>query len=98
MKLKRLKEKTKKVSYKKIVAVIFMVFLIYIGSATFPSALRNIADSLIVEGEESFNAFATAKLIDDEYREMLDFTAPNLLNKSFYIKYSDSRIIPILAN
>jgi len=82
MKQTRLMKKIKQPGYKKMVAVIFLAIVIYVGSATFPSTVENVAEFLT---SEKHDFLATNEKIGHDYRGMLDFKEYNLRNKGFYI-------------
>jgi len=82
MKSKVLINKIKHLNSKKIAAVVFLIMVFYVGSATFPPAVKSIARFL---GGEPHDILAMANEIDSEYRGMLGFADYNLRNKGFYI-------------
>ena len=82
MKPKGFFQRIKQINYKKIVAVVFLAAIFYIGSAGFPSVINNI-DKLLTS--EHPNIIATSKKIDTKYSKMFNFKDHNLHNKGFYI-------------
>ena len=85
MKLKELLQRIKQINYKKVVAVIFLIAVFYIGSVTFPQSARNVV--WLLKGEQP-GILATIKQIDKDYRDMLEFSDHNLRNKGFYLNFN----------
>jgi len=85
MKLKELLQKIKQINYKKVVAVIFLVAIFYIGSVTLPQTARNVI--WLLKGEQP-GILETIKQIDKDYREMLELRDHDLRNKGFYINFN----------
>jgi len=82
MKTKKFFIKWKHFNHKKIVAIVFLIAMFYVGSATFPLTLKSIIGFL---NDEYSDILSSANQIDDEYRNMLGFSDNNLRNKGFYI-------------
>ena len=67
-----------------ILPLVFLVFIVYVGSVAYPSAFSNIWHFL--KGEYDFSY--TAGQFELEYNSMLDFERINLQNKETYINFN----------
>ena len=71
-----------KTIYGKIITIVFLAAVFYIGSATFPSTV-SIIGSFLNGGQAGI--LSAKDLIDREYRSMLDFSGYYLTDKGAYI-------------
>ena len=78
----RIFNRIKQVSYNQVLAVLFVVSMFYIASATLPSTIMNIGSFL---KDEKRDILSTRQKIDDEYRNMLEFHGNYFINKGAYI-------------
>jgi len=84
MKWKEFLHRIKKINYKMIMAVIFLVCVIIVGSVTFPFTMEHIG-LMLTKTNSYYNAALTAERVDKSYQEMLDFDRFGLQDKGFYI-------------
>ncbi|MCL1897081.1 MAG: hypothetical protein FWG03_11130 [Clostridiales bacterium] len=66
----------------KVLGVVFLAAIFFIGSATFPQTAKNIASFLTNRGQ---GAEQTQDLVSASYSSMLDFKGPLFINKGGYI-------------
>ena len=79
MKLKKL---LRKINFKTIIAVVFLICVFYVGSVTFPLIFKDMRDYYY---GDALNTTTVPLIIDNRYSKMLDFDRPFLQNKGFYI-------------
>ena len=74
--------KEKRITHIKVLAIVFLLFIFYVGSATLPDAIKNTS---VLFAADRPGILATKDTIDEDYRSMLDFTGYNLKDKGTYI-------------
>ena len=71
-----------KITHFKVLAVLFIIAIFYVGSATFPSTIKTVGRYLT---DDRADFLSTKEKINVSYRKMLDFEHSNFKNKGSYV-------------
>ena len=87
--IQRIKRFIKRLSYRKVLAILFLAFVFYIGASAMPTTIIEIGNFLNTERADiADRILATRDDMDTEYRNMLEFDGDYLTNKGSYINFN----------